>query len=84
MTQKPAWYKRPVPWLIAVNVLLWGLIIFVPVPKDNTDPVNGRSGIGLHTDCLTGLQYLSSRRGGITPRLDVDGKHIIDRTGCDA
>lgn len=53
-------------------------------PKDNTDPFDGRSDMRLHTDCLTGLQYLSARRGGITPRLDADGNHIIDRTGCDA
>lgn len=52
--------------------------------KDNTDPIDGRSRLRLHTDCLTGLQYLSAIGGGITPRLDVNGKHIIDRSECGA
>jgi len=30
----------------------------------------------LHTDHLTGLQYLSAPGGGITPRLDRDGRHM--------
>jgi len=42
--------------------------------KDATDPPHGRSGMRLHTDHETGCQYLS--RGGLTPRLDRDGKHI--------
>ena len=60
------------------------IIIFSPeVAKDNTDPHDGRSGMGLHTDCLTGLQYLSGDRGGLAPRLGVDGRQIIDRSGCE-
>lgn len=30
----------------------------------------------VHTDNLTGLQYLSTRGGGITPRIGIDGKQI--------
>lgn len=45
-------------------------------PKDTTDPPDGRSGMGLHTDHETGCQYLSHPRGGLTPRLDSTGKHI--------
>ena len=35
-----------------------------------------RSGLALHTDHLTGCQYLTARGGGITPRLDVEGNQI--------
>jgi hypothetical protein len=44
--------------------------------KDDTDPVNGRSGLVLYTDAKTKLQYLSTPGGGLTPRLDNNGKHM--------
>lgn len=47
-------------------------------PKDDTDPHDGRSGMSLHTDHLTGCQYLSKPFGGITPRVDGEGRHV----GC--
>ncbi|MFI2810177.1 hypothetical protein [Microbulbifer sp. JSM ZJ756] len=42
--------------------------------RDSTDGQE-RSGMRLHTDKLTGCQYLSVINGGITPRLSTDGKH---------
>lgn len=36
------------------------------------------SGMRVHTDALTGCQYLSTYRGGIVPRLRGDGKQV----GC--
>lgn len=45
---------------------------------DSTDGPEGHSGMTLHTDNLTGCQYLSRYHGGITPRLDGYGHHI----GC--
>lgn len=47
-------------------------------PRDDTDPAGGRSGMHLRTDALTGCQYLSEPRGGITPRVDRSGRHM----GC--
>ena len=38
----------------------------------------GRSGMEPKTDALTGCQYLSAPGGGLTPRLDGQGKQI----GC--
>ena len=35
-----------------------------------------RSGLSVRTDALTGLQYLESRSGHLTPRLGPDGKQI--------
>lgn len=47
-------------------------------PKDDTDPAEGRSGMKLSTDAKTGCQYLSVAFGGITPRLDREGRQICE------
>lgn len=44
--------------------------------RDSTDAPGGRSGMELHTDHKTGLQYLSVSGGGLTPRLDASGKQM--------
>ena len=46
--------------------------------KDDTDPPDGVSGLGLYTDNATGCQYLAIRRTGITPRMSATGAHL----GC--
>ena len=55
---------------------LW-LVLDAIVPRDDTDPPGGRSGMALYTDNRTGCQYL---RGGyfssLTPRMDEMGEHI--------
>lgn len=43
--------------------------------KDDTDRAE-RSGMILYTDYGTGCQYVSTILGGITPRLDKDGKPV--------
>lgn len=60
---------------------LLGLCInlLIPVERDATDPPNGRSSMKLLVDHETGCHYLSVSGGGITPRLDADGKHICRR-----
>lgn len=51
------------------NVCGWGM--------DSTDRSGwDRSGLKLHTDAMTGVQYLSDGHGGLTVRLDADGKPI--------
>ncbi len=45
--------------------------------KDSTDPENGRSGLVLHIDNLTGCHYISKPFGGVlTPRVDSHGEHV--------
>lgn len=39
---------------------------------------NRRFGLKLHTDAMTGCQYLSTSGGGITPRLDSQGRQICN------
>ncbi len=64
--------------LAIVIFAIWSVIfvcdaLFGPFAKtDSTDSPDRRSGMTLHTDYLTGCQYLS-RNGGITPRLNIDG-----------
>lgn len=51
-----------------------------PVGRDDSDPGEWgrRSGISVRTDHLTGCQYLESWGGGLTPRVDREGRHL----GC--
>ena len=43
---------------------------------DDSDPPDGHSGLDVRTDALTGCQYLTVVRGGLTPRLDASGKQV--------
>lgn len=51
------------------------------VGLDSTDDKQSgkRSNLELHTDYGTGCQYLSTKEGGIVPRLDQAGKPICGR-----
>lgn len=48
---------------------------------DDTDSTGKRSGLGLCTDHGTGCQYLESRFGGLSPRLDASGRHVCKHGG---
>ncbi|MGJ8513117.1 DUF6440 family protein [Carnimonas bestiolae] len=43
---------------------------------DSTDELGSRSGVKIVTDAKTGMQYLRTSGGGITPRVDADGKQL--------
>ena len=47
--------------------------------RDSTDGEE-RSGMKIHIDNLTGCHYLSTRSGGMNPRISSDGSHY----GCRA
>ena len=58
--------------LVLLNAFLFG--------RDDTDPPTGaRSRLDLHIDNRTGCHYLSTHKGGLTPRLGADGKHICTK-----
>jgi hypothetical protein len=54
---------------VAINLFGFGI-------DDSDKDKNHRSGVKVITDYKTGLQYLESGRGGITPRLDANGKQV--------
>lgn len=60
------------------RLLCIALALLAGCARDATDPPDGRSGMDLNTDFETGCQYLSKNHGGITPRLDGNGRHM----GC--
>ena len=45
------------------------------IPRDDSDPMFGRSGMNVLTDYKTQLQYLKSG-AAITPRMDANGKQM--------
>lgn len=51
----------------------------LPTPVDATDKsVSVRSGVNLITDYGTGCQYLETNSGGLTPRMNAEGRHICN------
>lgn len=60
--------------LFAISALSWCQ------PTDSTDYSRAdRSGLKLHTDAMTGCQYLSTSGGGITPRLNNQGHYVCQQ-----
>lgn len=56
------------------RVFTYGLLLS---RRDDTDEPKGeRSGMRILVDHKTGLQYLTTAFGGLTPRLDRDGNHM--------
>ena len=69
-------------WLACLLVVGAG-IVGLATQRDDTDAVDSpRSGMYPHIDARTGCHYLSRPFGGITPRLDREGKQICDRQGA--
>ena len=54
---------------------------YTDIGRDDTDPPGNRSNLLIMTDHATGCQYLTSVRGGLTPRLDENGKQICIKEG---
>lgn len=70
-----ALFKLSIAYL-AVSAAIALCAYFFFNEKDSTDPIDGRSGLEIKVDALTGCQYLTTPNGGLTPRLDVNGKQI--------
>ena len=83
--------KEPAPivigggfgWGIITAAVLISIVIVAGLaqhqpPRDNSDPIGGRSNMSVLTDALTGCQYLATTRGGITPRMGADNKQVCN------
>ena len=69
--------KLALIWIVAAGVAV--AVLGRWQPTDSTDISRSqRSGLKLHTDAMTGCQYLSTSGGGITPRLDSQGRQICN------
>ena len=67
--------------LVIIALIYWSNWAKVWDDWDDTDQPKGTknrkaSRLNIFYDYGTGLQYLSTPYGGITPRLDADGKHM--------
>lgn len=64
--------------VIALPVMIIYILVTTWTEYDDTDDVENeeRSGMALHTDNLTGCQYLSTFLGSLTPRVDGQGNHL--------
>jgi hypothetical protein len=73
-----AWGVAQVIGLMLIGALALAVVINAfDLGTDDSDR-NGwkRSGFDVRTDYKTGLQYLVSPKGSITPRLDGEGRHM--------
>lgn len=72
------WTRWMFGWLMLFFIV--GVAMgFLPFGRDDTDGEwPHRSGMSPMTDARTGCQYLRTADGGITPRLDGNGRQI----GC--
>lgn len=76
------WTGWMAKWIAIAIVVSWA-IGQTPYGRDDSDSGSwgsGRSGMEPMTDALTGCQYLRVPGGGITPRLDGQGRQIGCRT----
>ena len=72
---------------IALLVILYVIIDFVishitdyfKIGFDDSDNLKAktRSGLKVYTDYKTGLQYIGTPKGGLQPRLDQYGNHMV-------
>ncbi len=74
--------KNFTTWLAGIFLVGWIINAFVSAAitdRDDSDPLEGPlSNMAVRTDALTGCQYLETKSGGITPRLDASGEQV----GC--
>jgi hypothetical protein len=77
--------KQFTTWAAAMTLsAVLGVVAFSALPwgRDDSDPGSWgpRSGLIVYVDARTGCNYLGGgHSGGITPRLDRNGRHI----GCE-
>jgi len=65
---------------VAISVIILILLTSLIMPTDDSDFSKWkRSGLRIHVDAKTGVQYMSTFFGGPTPRLNADGSLMIQK-----
>jgi len=58
---------------VAMQVLMIGALVVLAAREGGA---NQGPEMQVHRDALTGCEYLSSNRGGLVPRTNVDGRQL--------
>jgi|GEM_PF-5098882 len=66
---------------VLLSMVNYALANYTDIGRDDSDPPAGRSDMKIMTDHMTGCQYLMSARGGLTPRMDENGKQMCLKKG---
>lgn len=80
-TYRSPW-RSPTAWLVAALIVTVLLSVAgcegspAQPAKADQKPVPSFYSVSLYTDPDTGCEYLAQYRGGITPRLDRNGKQV--------
>jgi hypothetical protein len=72
------------PLLGALAVVAFYFFMSGDPPRDDCDTAQGRCGMKVRRDALTGCEYLETWLGGITPRMNGDGKQVCRNIGTGA
>lgn len=68
--------------LLATVLLIYVVWFYGNRKRDDSDGFEKRSGVIVYTDHKTGVQYIGTILGGITPRLNPDGSiHTVNTQG---
>jgi len=70
------WWLEMLRWLFATLIVATAIFALLS-PTDGTDAnYFVRSNLRLHMDYGTGCEWLSTREGHLSPRLDASGKQV--------
>lgn len=75
--------KETIVFIAFCAVLYFAVAVMALGARDDTDPPDGRSGMVLLTDNLTGCQYLKAPgywNAALTPRMAADGRQVCRAT----
>lgn len=74
-------FKKDLLGIVLLSLVIQLVWNYGPFGRDASDGnvVGQRSGLAVKIDRETGLHYLEGQGGGLTPRLDANGKQIGSR-----